>query len=279
MRSLASFLKLFGLASLLAFLTCNALAQSAQPTSGVLARVLMVQSQYFSGSIFSIDVDNREYWITAKHILTGAKHPPYGSIASKSVSLKILNPGAEGEQWMSVVFSVIDPGNDVDIVVLAPPGPLMDGPFQSIAVSSDNIGLGNDCEFLGFPFGGGWRAKFDNGKSYWMPFIKHCVTSAFNTEPQRMWVLDGINNDGFSGGPVIYHTGPQQQIFAVISGVRQEPAEVIFGNSEDNLGKLNPPASQKATVNVNSGFIIAYDIKYATDAIAANPIGPLRIPK
>jgi hypothetical protein len=27
------------------------------------------------GTIFSIDVDGREYWITAKHILTGARHP------------------------------------------------------------------------------------------------------------------------------------------------------------------------------------------------------------
>jgi hypothetical protein len=65
----------------------------AQPTGNMLGRVLMVQSPYDRGTIFMLDVDQREYWITAKHILTGAKHPPYGTIPSKSVSLHILNPG------------------------------------------------------------------------------------------------------------------------------------------------------------------------------------------
>jgi len=46
-----------------------------------------------------LDVDGREYWITAKHILTGAEHPSYGIVTSKAVSLKILNPGySQGEQ-------------------------------------------------------------------------------------------------------------------------------------------------------------------------------------
>jgi len=65
----------------------------------MLARVLMIQSQYFRGTAFMLDVDGREYWITAKHILTGAEHPPYGIVTSKAVSLKILNPGySQGEQ-------------------------------------------------------------------------------------------------------------------------------------------------------------------------------------
>ena len=67
---------------------------------------------------------DREYWVTAKHILTGAEHPLYGSITAKSGSLRLLNPGGEGQQWIPVTFSVIDPGRDIDIVVLAPPPPL-----------------------------------------------------------------------------------------------------------------------------------------------------------
>ena len=68
-------------------------AQTSQPTSNVLGRILMIQTKvgekYERGTIFSIDVDGREYWITAKHVLTGAKHPPFGVIVEKSVSCEI----------------------------------------------------------------------------------------------------------------------------------------------------------------------------------------------
>jgi hypothetical protein len=49
---------------------------SAAATTNVLTRVLMVRSEFGYGTIFSIDVDQKEYWITAKHILNGKPHPP-----------------------------------------------------------------------------------------------------------------------------------------------------------------------------------------------------------
>jgi hypothetical protein len=133
---------------------------------------------------------------------------------------------------------------------------------------------GGDCEFLGFPYGGGWRANLGNEQSFWMPFVKHCNVSAMpSTEPQ-IWVLDGINNAGFSGGPVIFRTGPEQKIFAVISGYHLEPTEVV--SSAASKKKTPVAQAKKQTVNLNSGFIIAYDIKYAVEAINKNPMGPLR---
>lgn len=255
------------------------LAQSAMPTSNILTRVLMVESQYGRGSVFSIDVDSREYWITAKHILTGAEHPPYGSVTSKAVSLKLLDPGSPGENWIPITFSVIDPGADVDIVVLAPPQLLVHDQPPSEPADSAGQFLGGDCEFLGFPYGGGWRAKI-NGNSFWMPYVKHCTVSAFTSDDNKFWVLDGINNGGFSGGPVIFRTGPDQKIMAVVSGYILEPTDVIssaHGKAPPNRPRIDTAAAPaKEKVNVNSGFIIAYDIRYAIDAIHANPIGPLR---
>ena len=147
--------------------------------------------------------------------------------------------------------------------------------------------LGGDCEFLGFPYGGGWRARFANGQSFWMPFVKHCFVSAIGAGGQQIYVLDGINNAGFSSGPVVFRTGPEQKIMAVVSGYRQEPAEVVFSssasqshaagkNTQHPTAETRPPT--KGTVNVNSGFIIAYGIQYATEAIRKNPIGALRKP-
>jgi hypothetical protein len=280
MRSLASFFKLFALASLLAFLTCNALAQSAQPTSGVLTRVFMAQSPHFSGTIFSIDVDGREYWITAKHILTGASQPPWGSITDKSASLDILKPSAEGEQWLTVKFSVIDPGKDVDIVVLVAPTILQQDPLPSVATTSATVQLGSDCEFLGFPLGHKWRAKFGSGNPMWMPFVKHCTVSTlidFATD-KKIWFLDGINNHGFSGGPVVFKSGLDQQIMAVVSGFwTEEPDPKVLNSDALNPGpdRTNRDAL-KGSVYENPGFIVAYDISYAIDAIKNNPIGPSR---
>ena len=61
---------------------------------------------------------------------------------------------------------------------------------------------------------------------------------------------------------------------AVISGYYLEPTEVIRGGAT----KIAPGAP-KDTVNVNSGFILAYDISHAVDAIKTNPIGPERVKK
>ncbi len=255
----------------------------APPTPKVLARMTMIQSRYFRGTTFSLDVDQREYWVTAKHILTGAKKPPYGSVTTNSVSLKILDPSAQNgreQRWLSVDFSVIDPGKDIDIVVLAPHAPFMKYPPPSVPADSVGIVLGGDCEFLGFPYGGGWRGTFANGQSYWMPFIKHCTVSASPEEGLfKIWVLDGINNEGFSGGPVIFNTGDNQKIFAVVSGYHQEPAEIVSSAVTKKTPTKKPSEVKKPAAlhaNVNSGFIITYDIGYAMDAIKKNPIGPLR---
>jgi hypothetical protein len=163
-----------------------------------------------------------------------------------------------------------------DIVVLAAPTPLLPETPAKIIADSTGATFGADCEFLGFPFGGGWHARWDNGKSIWLPFIKRCTISALFTEGDRIWILDGINNDGFSGGPVIFRTGPDQRIIAVVSGYVSEPAEVISALHANPTPQAITPDHRRQTVNLNSGFIIAYDIQYAMDAIHRTPIGPLR---
>ena len=176
----------------------SAMAQMAAPTVNLIQRVAMVQSVVpqgagsvtVSGTMFSIDVDQREYWITAKHILTGKKHPPYGSITEKSVTLSVLNPGAEGVQWLPEKFSVIDPGKDIDIVVLASPEPLLSDPATVTAFPDGEAAytLGGDCEFLGYPsvVGATWRATFKGGTKFWMPFVKHCTVSAGTSEGMKI---------------------------------------------------------------------------------------------
>ena len=88
-------------------------------------------------------------------------------------------------------------------------------------------------------------------------------------------MLDGLNNPGFSGGPVIFRTGADQRIIAVISGFVTEPAEVIPAVAKATTEK-KPAQHQKEKVEANSGFMVAYTIDPAVEAIRKNPIGPLR---
>jgi hypothetical protein len=157
----------------------------------------------------------------------------------------------------------------------------------SLNSDAGGVGIGGDCEFLGFPYGGGWKAHHETAGWIWLPYIKHCTVSALLTENLNVWILDGINNQGFSGGPVLFATGPNQKVFAVISGFYQEPLEVLPVRSPDGkpTGSVPPPPklpggggkpTGKQVVNANSGFIIAFDIQSAIAAIRSNPIGPLR---
>src|ERR1700730_11256701 len=107
-------------AALLAFAMCcfGVAAQSAQPTNNILFKTLMIKSKTEKGTMFSIEVDNREYWLTAKHIFTGLKSGPAGEVREKAVTLDVLDPIGDAIKWNSIQFTVIDPGKDIDIVVL-----------------------------------------------------------------------------------------------------------------------------------------------------------------
>jgi hypothetical protein len=165
----------------------------AQPTTNILTRISMIQAGIFRGTSFSLDVDNREYWITAKHILTGAEHPPYGSIKNKSERLKIL----QGQEWLDIEFAILDPGDDIDIVVLAPSRLILSNPLASITPSPKGILMGGNCQFLGYPYGEGWPVKFDQKTLTWLPYVKLCGVSALPQGDKKFWTLDGINNPGF----------------------------------------------------------------------------------
>ena len=271
--------------SVLWFLFCTPTvqAQSATVTNNVWLRTFMVKSDKEAGTIFSIDVDEREYWITAKHIVTGAKHPPFGAVEAKTVTLSVLPQSDSNKDWISISFNVIDPGKDVDIIVLAPENSLLGkNPIQSAKVASAGTMFGGECEFVGFPFGSGWTTKFEKSEMIRMPFVKHCTISGQITSPQVVWILDGINNEGFSGGPVVVETGPTQHIIGVISGFRREPIEVVpvseITPSEPGGAPNNTPAQShpKEAALANTGFFFAYDMTCAIDAIKKNPIGPKR---
>jgi hypothetical protein len=99
--------------------------QPATPTVNALQRTFMIQTIHGRGTVFSIDIDNRENWITAKHLFTGIETGPQGEFLTKSVQANILAPVGNGDKgevqnWQTFPFTTIDPGKDIDILVLVP---------------------------------------------------------------------------------------------------------------------------------------------------------------
>jgi hypothetical protein len=99
-----------------------------------------------------------------------------------------------------------------------------------------------------------------------LPFVKKGTLSVYDTltAVKRPWV-DAINNDGFSGGPLVFlATEPNVfKVAGVVSKYRVEEEPVI--NEKDEPTGLR--------VRYNTGLLLAYGIKHVTDLIDQCPIG------
>jgi hypothetical protein len=61
------------------------------------------------------------------------------------------------------------------------------------------------------------------GSTTQLPFVKKAIISAYDVvNGINIWYLDGINNPGFSGGPVVFnrHGSTDWHVAAVVSAYR-----------------------------------------------------------
>ncbi len=130
-------------------------------------------------------------------------------------------------------------------------------PFQIKAQGEDSgVTLGQTVWFLGYPFGLG--SSYNRDK---LPFIKRGTMSAIDGSDLNAVVLyiDGFNNEGFSGGPVMFwdFNAHVYRLLGVVMGYREETAKTQIKNGKQVDTKIL----------VNSGILIAYSIKHAVEAI------------
>jgi len=119
---------------------------------------------------------------------------------------------------------------------------------------------GQDVFFLGFPYDLLGRIILGS-EGYPLPFVKKATVSLFDS---RVIYLDGHNNSGFSGGPVVFpQTGKNEyRVAGVVSGYVERPEPVFDGEHKTPL-----------VYQYNTGIIVAHNIKAALDLITLNPIG------
>ena len=208
-------------------------------TSNVINRVFMLRYQGGTATIFSIEVEGREYLVTAKHAVTSL---------SSDTHIEIYHH----QQWRSYPVNLVGHSQgDMDVAVLAAQQQV--APRLALPPTSGGLIYGQDVFFLGFPYG--WINQDIPGGQRPLPFVKKAIVSLME-KTGTIFYLDGHNNRGFSGGPVVFkpHNSNDFHVAGVISGYLTMPEAGTHGK-------------------VNTGIIKAFSIRVAREVIAANPIG------
>ena len=146
------------------------------------------------GTAFAIDLDAKQYLATAKHVATS---PP------ASMAVEVFSNGV----WVSLPTRLIGHGPDnVDVSVLATDRKMTPSDLP-LEASSMGMIYGQDVFFLGFPYGIVGKVAF-TANGYPLPFVKRATLSLIKDD---VYFLDGHNNPGFSGGPVVFRPPGAQE--------------------------------------------------------------------
>jgi S1-C subfamily serine protease len=221
------------------------------PNRSILTSTFNIFTDTSSGTCFTVSDNNHEYIVTAKHLFRRKTQH------ADSVTVKI-NVNKIETSFKAIVY--FHPNVSVDLAVLKlnkkisqdKSLPIKDGPKYY---------LGQECLFLGYPlFNLGSETQTDK-----IPFVKKAIISAFYEDKGiNFLLLDGHNNPGFSGGPVITTSGEDQFIVGVISGFINERKSMQI-----RPDRRNDSLQYSLTISENSGIIIAYPTKYITETITS----------
>ena len=219
-------------------------------TTNVIQRTFHIRVGDSTGTCFTIDVDNKQYIVTAKHIAKTINENP---------QVKLFH----GRSWKVLNISLIGHCDDpIDISVLATDIQL--SPTYSLSPTSANLIYGQDVYFLGFPYGLGSEAG-DLNRDFPLPFVKKAIVSQMDMENKiEVIYLDGHNNPGFSGEPVVFRSQGSRdfKVCSVISVYRYQQEHIYNGDEVTPLYH-----------KYNTGIIVAYGIQYAVSLIQSNSTG------
>ena len=229
-------------------------------TLNVIARVFQIKWCNSLGTAFAIDHHNKQYLITARHVVEGIAHTD---------NIEIYHE----QQWKHINVSLVGSGADsIDVTVLSCSVRL--APPLALVASAEGISHGQPLYFLGFPFGWRWETKVITDHNFPTPFVKAGILSgAF--DDFSLLVIDGHGNKGFSGGPVVFQPeGPwsnELRVAGVVSRLPTTPPNPVVRKK----GCIIPLADKVPLgyVQENPGFVVAVTISHAIALIDANPIG------
>lgn len=158
--------------------------------------------------------------------------------------------GKEDTQVQPEYVPPVEPGADIAVFSLGDHKMVRDE--LTLNPTSDGIILSQDVYFMGYPLTD--RVPLSGT----LPFVKRGIASArAERGGVHIWWVDGMNNPGFSGGPVVFDQGGYGALWNVLGVVSAYITQTVA------------VAGGAGHVPTNSGIIVVYDIRHATDAIDA----------
>ncbi len=171
-------------------------------TTNIIQRVLFVKFKNGVGTGFTLEKEGKQYLISAKHVFPGL---------IKTDEIEVFNDGSWKKLQVTPIFSG---NNELDIIAFDI-GDKKITPIHPIEIGMHGVQFAEDAYFLGFPYGLFTDSGEINNK-YPFPFVKKCIISSIN---KKQIYLDGHNNRGFSGGPVVVmRPGNIIKLIGVVSG-------------------------------------------------------------
>jgi len=217
----------------------------------ILGRTLLMRVGTLDGTAFTIDYKGKLYLVTARHMVAG--------LPTNGADIDIERNGVWTKYHITKIL--FPESNDVDIAVLATDEKVHKPYEVKIGEGKEGPTFGQVVWFLGYPYD--LHTHVANGE---LPFIKRGTMSAIDGSNPKAEVIyiDGFNNSGFSGGPVLYwdFTSHAYRLIGVVQGFRDDHATVVVNGQH-----LPTPFV------VNSGILIAYHIRHAVQAIMAQETG------
>lgn len=216
------------------------------PQIEVLGRTLRISHEAKAGTAFTIEANNVQYIVTAKHLFKKSNYP-----ASAKIGIY------ENKHYVYYDVDIRYPANpSIDIAVLKTTPYTQLTPIYPTTFSSANITIGQDVYFLGFPYD--YDSLLCNlpGDKYPLAFIKKACLSNY-IQSLGVFLLDGHNNPGFSGGPVCFKKAGSNtyNIAGVVASYRYEKQAIYDATDKES----------DMYVRANTGIVNVYDIKFALE--------------
>ncbi len=192
---------------------------------------------------FYLPWGSQKYIVTAKHFLQKPK---------VQVTICI------DEKWLELPSKVIHCSrDDIDIsaIDISESRPFNVNDILLPEYTCENVFIGDDCFFLGFPYGIKSVFGFKDAPfaKLTFPLVKRATVSAGIMDSQNTnigFYMDGHNNPGFSGGPCLKRAGQGKwTLFGVVSSYI--PQENILYDEENRVRMI---------LNENSGIFICGNI-------------------
>lgn len=218
-------------------------------SSEVLTCVFKIQSCTNVGTGFILEHKGNNFLITAKHLFEEEGFP-------KSADIDI-----EYENGMMKIENKIfyHDDNSVDVAVIKTN--FFEGQsFSKVNYTSDDMILSQDVFLLGFPYGFD-NKLYDLNNGHPIPIVKKGIISGFDDD---IILIDWDNNQGFSGGPVIYRR---------IEGLGYSDEVNIAGVIVSYISHAIYEDKDKNVISENSGIGIAVKINKVLEIIDNIDIG------